>query len=285
MIADRRTTDQPSQLGSSELVTILRNVPGLGEYISLRTSPPPCRQTTCTTNLLGTNVASDVIENKELILMSKSAKRIRGFSLVELVLAMFVLLLVSAIAVPNLLATLRSYRAQGDARGIAGQISLARMRAAADFTEARLSVNLTANTYRVDVWNKTNACWETDGTTVACDAPISAAVSAPQDINLSQGNFPGFGGVTAAPPSSILAQAPTCLDNAGSAIANTACVVFNSRGIPVTPGDPRPGVNNTATGNDAVYFTNNAGQTFAVTVSASGKASALSYNAKMNAWH
>ena len=208
---------------------------------------------------------------------TRRANRMRGFSIIELVVAVLIIMILSAIALPSSITMLRNYRAQGDARSIAGQIALARMRAAAGFTQVRLYVNLNANTYRIDVWNKAGAgCWQTDSATVACDAPTTAAAAVPQDIQLSQGDAPGFGAVVAAPPGTqtVFGQAPACLDNAGGAIANTACVVFNSRGIPVIPGFPGvPIVNNTPTGDDAIYFTNNAGLTYAVTVSASGKTS------------
>lgn len=201
------------------------------------------------------------------------ANRMQGFSTLELVVVLLIILLITAIALPSVAALLRNYRAQGDARSLAGQIALARMRAAADFTQARLYLNLGANTYRMDVWNKANAgCWQTEAATVACDAPNSATVTVPQDVPLSQGDAPGFGGATAPPPGTQAAfgQAPPCLNNAGGAIANTACVVFNSRGIPITAA-------NTATGDDAIYLTNNAGLTYALTISASGKTSIWSY--------
>jgi hypothetical protein len=47
----------------------------------------------------------------------------------------------------------------------------------------------------------------------------------------------------------------------------------------VTPGNPLTGVSNTATANDAIYFTNQAGTTYAVTVLATGKVSVWAYNA------
>ncbi len=55
-----------------------------------------------------------------------------GYSIIELLVVFFILLCVSAMAIPNLNATLQNYRAMGDARGIAAQLALARMRAGND---------------------------------------------------------------------------------------------------------------------------------------------------------
>jgi hypothetical protein len=70
--------------------------------------------------------------------------------------------------------------------------------------------------------------------------------------------------LAAAPPNTqaAIAQAPQCLTTAGVAIANTACVVFNSRGIPIdTVLSP--------TAADALYVTDGTA-VYGVTVAATG---------------
>jgi hypothetical protein len=70
--------------------------------------------------------------------------------------------------------------------------------------------------------------------------------------------------VSSAPPNtqSTIAQAPPCRDNAGMGIGNTACVIFNSRGLPVdAAGAP--------TALDAVYVTDGS-SVYGITVSATG---------------
>ena len=57
-----------------------------------------------------------------------------------------------------------------------------------------------------------------------------------------------------------LLQAPACLDNGGAAIGNTACVLFNSRGIPID------GSGN-ITGNSALYLSDGTA-TYGITLSA-----------------
>ena len=73
-----------------------------------------------------------------------------------------------------------------------------------------------------------------------------------------------FAGVPSAPPNTqaTIAQPGQCLNNAGAAIANTACIIFNSRGVPVdTTGAP--------TGAYAAYITDGSA-VYGVTLSATG---------------
>jgi prepilin-type N-terminal cleavage/methylation domain-containing protein len=163
----------------------------------------------------------------------------RGFSLTELLIVLLVMGVVAAIAIPQTIAIVRNQRIRGDAHTLAGEISMAKMRAGSDFTQARLYLDLGANKFRVDVWVPTNVwdptigCWHPDDAvagTCADNTPGSTAVA------LSSGVTAGFGSVGTPPPdtTAALAQASACTDNTRVAvIANTACIVFNSRGIPL----------------------------------------------------
>ncbi|HET7075296.1 MAG TPA: hypothetical protein VFI55_14605 [Mycobacterium sp.] len=94
------------------------------------------------------------------------------------------------------------------------------MRAASIFGRERLYVDLAARSYRQETWDKTTSAWIADG--------ASAYLS--QNVNYS------FGVVGAPPPNTqaAIAQSPACKNNAGTAdIANTACIIFNSRGLPI----------------------------------------------------
>lgn len=171
-----------------------------------------------------------------------------GYSLIELMIVMGLLTIVAAMAVPMTNSTLASFRLSGDARGVLAAISLTKLRAASDFTRARLYVDINARSFRVETWQKTAATWTSIGGTT----------------NLSANDVFGFGAVTAQPTNTqaALSQAPSCLDDDGNPIANTACVVFNSRGTPVdAAGAP--------TGNDAIYLTDGA-TVYGVTLSATG---------------
>jgi len=143
-----------------------------------------------------------------------------GFSLVELMAMCLVMCTLAAFVLPFTRTTLNAMNLVSDARNVASATALAKMRAAAYFTKARVYVNLAAGTFRVERWQKTAPIgWVTEGVTSTLSQTVSF----------------GFAGAAAPPPDTqaAIAQAPNCLDNAGVAIAGTACIIFNSRGVPV----------------------------------------------------
>ena len=169
-------------------------------------------------------------------------------SIVQILVAMGLTAVVAAMAVPMTRNALGDFRLRGDARSLNNAVSLTKMRAASDFTNARLYVALDGKAFHIETWQRTGPAWVAEGGTT------------------SLSGFDTFGfGVVNAPPANTqaaIAQAAQCRTAAGAAIGNTACVVFNSRGIPVdTTGAP--------TGAGAVYLTDNTA-VYAVTISASG---------------
>jgi prepilin-type N-terminal cleavage/methylation domain-containing protein len=170
-----------------------------------------------------------------------------GFSLVEILVVMAIIAVIAVMALPNVFRTTEDQRLKGDGRAIAQMVGVTKMRAASKFSRARLFVDLDTDSFFVQYWDKPTNAWVTEGGTT----------------NLSQGVSFGFGGLGAPPPNTqaVIQQSPLCLANDNvSTIANSACIVFNSRGIPVDAvGAP--------TGNNAVYLTNGVG-VFATTLTA-----------------
>jgi Tfp pilus assembly protein FimT len=171
-----------------------------------------------------------------------------GFTAVEVLVVALLTVTMAAIAIPATRDLFGTLRLSGDARALSNNAALAKMRAAADFTKARLYVDTAARTYHVDRWDKPTAGWVAEGS----PAPLSYGV------NMTTG------GLATPPPNTqtAIGQAPACLDNAGAAVANTACVVFNSRGIPVD-------ATGTPFGNDAFYLSDGTA-VYGVTVAATG---------------
>ena len=174
----------------------------------------------------------------------------RGYTMIELMVVVALVASVGAISVPMLGNAIGYFRLTGDARELANTVALAKIRAASDFSQARVYVDLGAKSYRVEIFRKTGPpAWVQEGGVTAMSYHVTL----------------GFGSVTAPPPNTqaAIAQAPACRDAAGSAIANTACVVFNSRGVPIDDtGAPTAG--------DALYLAD-ATSTYGVTVAASGQ--------------
>jgi prepilin-type N-terminal cleavage/methylation domain-containing protein len=169
----------------------------------------------------------------------------KGFSFLELVVVVGVIGVLLAIAVPRM----GNFRGSDDTHTLSNALSLAKLRAASNFSQSRVYVDIAARRHHIDSWRKTGV-------------PGWAAVTGP--TLLASGDAFVFAPVSAPPPDSqpAIGQAPPCRDDAGVVIAGTACVVFNSRGIPVD-------ATNAPTNADAFYVSDGS-IVGAVTVSATG---------------
>jgi prepilin-type N-terminal cleavage/methylation domain-containing protein len=180
--------------------------------------------------------------------MSRSGRQ-AGFTLLETLFVVGLIGVISVIAVPMFGNAITEFRISGDARSVSNAIAVAKMRAAANFSRVRLYVDLSARTHSLQFWNKTTSAWDTEGGAVQLNSGVSFS----------------FGVVAAAPPNTqtTIAQAPACVaDDGVTVLANTACIIFNSRGVPVDP-------TLAPTGLDALYVTNGA-VVYGVTVAATG---------------
>ncbi len=205
-----------------------------------------------------------------------------GFTLLELLIVVAVVVVAAALVIPGYASMNRFLRISGDGRNLNGTIAEAKMRAAQAFTHARLRANLSNNTFQLEVWNKAAnggaGCWQTEGDTLN-QCTVANSPTQP----LSTGVQFGFGGVGAAAPNpqAVVAQAPLCLKGVAGgtalgAYANTACIEFSSRGLPVAA-DGSP------TANDAMYVTDT-NTVYGVTVIISGLIQTWSTPASNTAW-
>jgi prepilin-type N-terminal cleavage/methylation domain-containing protein len=170
-----------------------------------------------------------------------------GFTITELSTALAVLLILSAIVIPTAATMLREYRATGDVRRVVAQAALARMRAAANFTTARLNFDLAANTYQVEIWDK------------AANGGLGAYRAEGAVQTLSEGI--GFGYKTVTLP----AGGQTTI-----AQPSPSQITFNSRGHSVDDGGTAIGT--------AVIYLNDAHNVWAISVSLAGQVTAAVYD-------
>ena len=193
-------------------------------------------------------------------------KRIeRGFTMIEMMVVMTIFIVIAGLAIPKYISLRNSIRIGGDNRSLAGLTAQAKLRAASDFSHARVYADLNGGSFQMQVWNKTGGCWVADTDFSNTCLTYTSGVPSGEVTNLTQGVTFGFGSLTAGPTvgQTTIAQAAQCLDNSGTAISNTACIVFNSRGIPIDATTLAP----IATG--AFYITNGT-VVDGVTISATG---------------
>jgi type II secretory pathway pseudopilin PulG len=173
----------------------------------------------------------------------------RGFSLVDLLAVVALIATISAVAIPMTGTALSGQRFKGDAQALNTLVGLAKMRASGGFTRARVRANLEAQSVVLERWDKSANAWMAEGGTE----------------RFFRGVQFGFGTLGTPPPNTQAAieLSPACRVGVapGSAtIGNTACIVFNSRGMPVD-GDGH------AYGGHAIYITDRVG-VYATTVTA-----------------
>jgi Tfp pilus assembly protein FimT len=175
---------------------------------------------------------------------SPEADASRGFSLVELIIAVLIIIIVAGVSIPKIVSVTQDVRMTNDIRSISAQIFLARMRAAAAGAKSRVNFNTAANTYQIEVL--IGSTWTLYGGT----------------IKLATGDTFGYGSITT--PAGQ--QTP---------ISQTTPIYFNSRGLATDSAG-------NATANSAIYFTNIRGQYAAIAVSIAGQPTSYTYNG--SAW-
>lgn len=192
--------------------------------------------------------------------------RTSGFSMLELLVVMAIILVVLCMALPSIRTALSNYGAGNDARALAAQLSLTRMRAAAMSGRARLYCDPTASPQcRIQIQSYKSGPWTDD---VNSSAGETFSLSRGNSFGIAPGAGTGAGGQrTSAPQQPPNATAPFTPNVAPYAI------VFNSRGVPV---DPDPATNN-AKLDYALYIGGN-GLYKAVTVDASARATVHRYD-------
>jgi prepilin-type N-terminal cleavage/methylation domain-containing protein len=204
-----------------------------------------------TTATLDLDEKKRAMRNREnAVKLTKGRNKQAGWTLLEVSATLLILSILSAMAIPQFMMFRKDTRTFGDARDLADMVLLAKMRAASNFTHARIYADTSGNSYHIETWSKTAASWVVEGVT----------------IPLSTGNTFAFGSLSTPPTGtqSSIGLAPVCQAMAGGTgtISNTSCIVFNSRGIPIdSTGAP--------TANDAFYITDGS-TVYAGTMSATG---------------
>src|SRR5690349_20348065 len=96
-----------------------------------------------------------------------------GYSLIEILIVVAIIGIVSAIAVPQVTNMMGYLKLDGDARNLRNAVSLARMQAAANFSQMRVFLDTTSNGYHLETQTTTTPWTATGGTTFLTTASES----------------------------------------------------------------------------------------------------------------
>ncbi len=157
-----------------------------------------------------------------------------GFSFLELLAVISIGLAITVLGVPSIQKTQSIYRVSADARSLAEDLTLAKMRAGANFTQERLNLNTSTNTFQLEQYDKSSSTWVSDGGIKYLNTGVTF----------------GFGSISTPAGSQ-------------STLAQSTLITFNSRGIPVN-GSNQP------TADHSLYIHNSSGY-YAVSVALSGR--------------
>src|SRR5262245_28658261 len=172
-----------------------------------------------------------------------------GFTMLETLFVVALIGIIGAIAVPQFSNSIGYFRISGDARSVSNALAVTKIRAASNFSRTRLYVSWTQRWHRIEKGDTSVPThWTADG---------GATYFSPNTTV-------SFGAVATPPPNTqaAIAESTACIDNTGTAISNTSCVLYNSRGTPIDNTGASIGTN-------AIYLTNGSA-VYGVTVSATG---------------
>jgi len=180
--------------------------------------------------------------------------RQNGFTILETLIVIAIIGVVATVAIPQLNNSIAYFRLSGDARSVSNGVALAKMRAASNFSKTRLYISVASGWHRLERADTSSPPhWTVEGGATYLSTYTSFS----------------HGVVSTPPPNTqaAIGNAAPCKNDAGADIVGTACIIFNSRGVPIIP--DAPGTTYTPTADHAIYLTDGSA-VYAVTVAATG---------------
>lgn len=215
----------------------------------------------------GTQMCSD--RGTRVCRRTGNCRRARGgFSLIELMVVVMILLVLAAIAIPNIMKTISDVRLRSAANSVAGLLQEGRMRAIRDNKSYRVFGYTTDGT--VGTADTQMACLDLENTATCSNTSDPTNRSNPQ-VQLGGVNVL----TTAAPPSSVKSTAGFGSNNDVIEQDKNLQVYFNSRGLPCAmSGSLCKNTDSTGMGYAYIYYITDQRPIYgwaAITVSSAGR--------------
>ena len=188
--------------------------------------------------------------------LRRSTMRMRGFTMIELLIVMIVIGIISVFAVPQGMIAVRGYRLHSSTSAVAAQLSLTRFRATSQFAPYRLNFTSGQRTFTMQRLTS------------------SYAVPTGPEESEEEPHFTSDGITFLATNPGSSKPEPVTVDTGATA------VYFNTRGVPVdSVGDP------VTNGGYAMYLTNEDDLYDAITISIGGRVSLWSWDPIGSSWN
>ena len=211
--------------------------------------------------------------------------RDRGFTIVELMISVVILVIIAAFAIPSALSALQSYRLHADTASVSGFFNISRMKATSQYAPYRVDVDTGAGTFQIEqLCGVTSAATDAACTGSAYIPHTTAAVDTAVGTQYLQlGNTFLSCRPAGIPAASVASPSPGSItaDPAGCPATppNPLYFYFNTRGLPVDTSG------NMLTNGGAVLYLQNQSQLLdAITISIGGRVTTWNWSSGSNTW-
>ena len=209
------------------------------------------------------------------------SNKAQGFSVVELLITITIVMTLAIFALPSMTTAIQSYHLHSDATAIAGFLNVTRMKAASQYAPYALDIDPTATPVTFQIEQLSSAAYNplnpSSGSYASQSPPVYDAMTGTQNTSSDTTIAACRPAAISVYPGPLTANPSTC--------SGPFQFCFNTRGAPVLCSAAGSSAGNPLTnGGLAIYATGNSGLTDAVTIDVGGAVQVWSWNPSGAQW-